>query len=103
MVPQPQMSTPVPTSTSYATQPTCIPPQGYNPYYPYLCLLGMTTIPHMGVNFFQPSIQQQTQQFEQFNITNPSNPQNKGKKKGKNKQPQQQGKGGNQVPGHKLN
>ena len=57
----------------------------------------------MGVKFVQPSMQQQAQQCEQLNIVNPPNPQNQGRNKGKNKQPQQQGYGGKQVPQHNLN
>ena len=81
MVPQPHMAPPVPTSTSYTTQLAYIPLTRYNPYYLNPCPPGMTPMPHMGVNFFQPSIQQQTQQFEQLNIANPLNPQNQGRRR----------------------
>ena len=70
-VPQQPKASSTLTSTSYAMQPTYVSPSRYNPYYPYPCPPSTTPTPHMGVNFIQPSMQQQTQQFKQLNISNP--------------------------------
>jgi hypothetical protein len=56
--------------------------------------------PHAGVNFVQPSAAQQYQNFEQLNTANPTHPSNNAKKKGRNRNNNNPGQGGNQLPQH---
>ena len=61
IVPPPQMAQLAPTSTLYGEQQECIPPQGYNHNYAFMCPLGSSPMHHMGVNLVQPYFHQESQ------------------------------------------
>jgi hypothetical protein len=62
----------------------------HNPWLPHIHIAG--------VNFVQPFVAQQYQNFEQLNTANPTHPSNNTKKKGRNRNNDNPGQGGNQPP-----
>jgi hypothetical protein len=87
-------------STSKSAMPSYVPYRSQLPQNLYFSFHGppqpmAPPHPHTGVNFVQPSPLQQYQNFEQLNTKNLTHQSNNAKKKGKNRNNDNPGQGGN--------